>query len=178
MKELIEIYYVFFKIGAFTFGGGYTMLPLLQRDIVVDRGWAAEEDIIDYYAISQSLPGIIAANTAMMVGYRRKKIPGLVSAVLGMISPSIIIILLIAHFIKNFLHIEFVRHGFGGIRVAVAALIFKTVLEMGEKCMGDKICLLIFAAALYVFTFASVSPILPVMAGAAAGMVFKWRAGK
>jgi chromate transporter len=175
LKECLDIFAVFFKIGALTFGGGYTMLPLLQADIAKRRKWAEEEDIIDFYAISQSLPGIVAVNTSMLIGYKKGKIPGLLSACLGMICPSIIIILVIALFIENFLEIETVGYAFNGIRVAVAALIVKTAFEMGKKCLVDGACVLIFGAALLVFTFADISAVIPVMAGGIAGIVLLWR---
>jgi chromate transporter len=170
MSEMLEIFMVFFKIGALTFGGGYTMLPLLQSDIVRRRRWATEDEVLDFYAISQSLPGIVAANTAMFIGYRRGGTPGLIAAVCGVAFPSLIIILAIAAFIKNFLEIESVRHAFNGIRVAVAALITGTTVNMWRGCVKDRACVIIFLAALAVFTFADVSPITPVVAGAVAGI--------
>jgi chromate transporter len=170
-KECLNIFAVFFKIGALTFGGGYTMLPLLQADIARKRKWATEEDIIDFYAISQSLPGIVAVNTAMLIGHKKGKIPGLVSACIGMICPSIIIILVIALFIENFLAIKAVEYAFNGIRVAVAALIVKTAFDMGKKCIVDGACVLIFAIALLIFTFVRISPVIPVVAGGITGIV-------
>jgi chromate transporter len=174
-RECIDVFAAFFKIGALTFGGGYTMLPLLQADIAKKRKWAAEEDIIDFYAISQSLPGIVAVNTSMLIGYKKGKIPGLVSACLGMICPSVIIILVIALFIKNFLAIKAVEYAFNGIRVAVAALIVKTALEMGKKCLVNGVCVLIFVTALLVFTFVDISPAIPVVTGGIAGIVLARR---
>jgi chromate transporter len=171
VKEIFEIFRVFFKIGALTFGGGYTMLPLLKAEIVRDRHWATDEDVIDYYAISQSIPGIVAVNTSMFLGWNRRRVPGLLAACLGMITPSIIIILIIAGFIKNFLGHEAVIHAFNGIRIAVAALITKTVLEMGAKSLKDKTCVIIFIISLGAFTFADISPVIPVLFGAAAGVV-------
>ncbi|MDR1579541.1 MAG: chromate transporter [Synergistaceae bacterium] len=174
-KECINIFVVFLRIGALTFGGGYTMLPLLQADIAIKRKWAAEEDIIDFYAISQSLPGIVAVNTSMLIGYKKGKIPGLVCACLGVICPSIIIILVIALFIENFLAIKTVGYAFNGIRVAVAALIVKTAFDMGKKCLVDGACVLIFVIALLVFTFADISPVIPVLAGGIAGIALARR---
>ena len=110
MKELWKIFSVFFKIGALTFGGGYTVLPLLQKDVARSLNWATDEEIIDCYAISQSLPGLIAVNTAMLIGYKKGKLPGLSAAMLGVACPSIIVILTIAVFISNFLHLKAVGH--------------------------------------------------------------------
>ena len=170
MREIFEIFRVFFKIGALTFGGGYTMLPLLKSEIVRDRHWVTEEDMIDYFAISQTLPGIVAVNTSMLIGWNRRRAPGLFAACLGMVTPSIIIILIIALFIENFLEHEAVMHAFNGIRIAVGALITKTVFEMGAKSLKDKACALIFIISLGVFTFADISPVIPVLFGAAAGV--------
>ena len=170
MKEIFEIFRVFFKIGALTFGGGYTMLPLLKAEVVRDRNWVTDEEVIDYYAISQSLPGIVAVNTSMLIGWNRRRVPGLFAACLGMVAPSIIIILTIALFIKNFLGHGVVIHAFNGVRIAVGALIVKTVLEMGSKSLKDKACVLIFILSLGLFTFADISPVIPVLLGAAAGV--------
>jgi chromate transporter len=174
-EELVKIFLVFCKIGVLTFGGGYTMLPLLQKDIVQERGWTTPEEIIDYYAISQSLPGIIAVNTSMLIGYRKGKLPGLAASALGIACPSIVIILVIALFITNFLDLEIVTHAFNGIRVAVAVLIVNATVTMWKSGVKDKICMVLFLAALLVFTFAKVSPILPVVAGAVAGIALKER---
>jgi chromate transporter len=173
VSEFVKIFFAFFKVGILTFGGGYTMLPLLQRDISQKLGWATDEEIIDYYAISQSLPGIIAINTAMLIGYGRRRTSGLVAATLGMSCPSIIIILIIAVFISNFLHLEFISHAFNGIRVAVAALIFNSAISMWRSGVKDAAGFLIFAAALAAFSLADISPVWPVVAGGAAGIALK-----
>jgi chromate transporter len=173
LKELAQIYAVFFRIGALTFGGGYTMLAILQEDVVRKFRWVTNEELIDFYAISQSLPGLIGVTTAMLVGYRTKKFPGLAAAAFGVACPSIVVILFIAMFIQNFLELQFVQYAFNGIRVAVAALIINTTLAMWKSSVKDKACLFVFAATLLVFLSVSISPILPVVAGAAAGIVFK-----
>jgi chromate transporter len=171
---LWEIFSAFFKIGVLTFGGGYTMLPLIQKELVQKFGWVTDEDVIDYYAISQSLPGLIGVNTAMLVGYKKGKFPGLAAAALGMTCPSILIILAIAMFITNFLHLEIVSCAFNGIRVAVAALIVNSAVSMWKSGVKDKACFLIFLAALLAFSFGA-SPIVPVVAGAAAGIFLRER---
>ncbi|MDR1471918.1 MAG: chromate transporter [Synergistaceae bacterium] len=176
-SDPFETFAVFFKIGALTFGGGYAMLPLLQRDIVQRLGWATDEEVLDYYAISQSLPGIVAANTAMLIGYGRGKIPGLAAAVLGIALPSLLIILAIAMFIENFLYIESVGHAFNGIRAAVAALVAGTAVKMLEGCVRDSASAAIFLTALAAFAFMDVYPAIPVVAGALAGAALKGRGG-
>ena len=105
MKELFELFWMFFRIGGFTFGGGYAMLPMIQHEIVEKRKWATDEEIMNYYAVGQCTPGVIAVNTATFIGYKRKGIPGGIFATLGVIAPSIVIITVIAAFIGNFSHI-------------------------------------------------------------------------
>jgi chromate transporter len=173
LRELGQIYAVFFRIGALTFGGGYAMLAILQEDVVRKFRWVTNEELIDFYAISQSLPGLIGVTTAMLVGYRKKKFPGLAAAASGVATPSIVVILFIAMFIENFLEFQFIQYAFNGIRVAVAALIINTTLAMWKSSVKDKACFFVFMATLAVFLFVSISPILPVVAGAMAGIAFK-----
>ena len=113
MKEYWELFYSFAKIGAFTFGGGYAMLPLIQREVVEKKHWATEEEIMDYYAVGQCTPGIIAVNTATFIGYYKKGIIGGIFATLGVIFPSIVIILLIASLLQNFSDLAIVQHALG-----------------------------------------------------------------
>jgi len=175
MKELFRIFYTFFGIGALTFGGGYTMLPLFQKKIAEQRGWASQEEIMDFYAVSQCLPGIIAVNTAMQIGYKQKKIPGLIAAALGMAAPSVLAILIIAAFIQQFMEIGWVRSAFNGIRLAVLALITEAVITMWKNGVKDKAGIIIFVAAFALFTFVDVTPIFPLVAGAACGIIIKER---
>ena len=102
MKELWELYISFFKMGAVTFGGGYAMLPILQKEVVEKKAWISSEQVMDYYAVSQGLPGIIAVNVSVFIGYERRKIPGGVAAALGVGSPCLLIIMTIAAFLSNF----------------------------------------------------------------------------
>ena len=121
---------IFFKMGSFTFGGGYAMLPIIQEEIVNKRKWATDQEVLDYYAIGQSTPGIIAVNTATFIGYNQRGLIGGIVATLGIVSPSIVIITIIAMFFKNFQDYVLVQHALGGIRVVVAALILYAVLKM------------------------------------------------
>ncbi|MDD3921386.1 MAG: chromate transporter, partial [Eubacteriales bacterium] len=125
-----DLFTSFFRIGLFTFGGGYAMLPMLQREVVEKRGWATEEELLNYFAVGQCTPGIIAVNTATFVGYKQKKTMGGVVATLGVVIPSIIIITAIAALLSNFAHIPAVQHAFSGIRIAVAALIVSAVIRL------------------------------------------------
>lgn len=173
MKELANLFMVFFRIGAFTFGGGYAMLPMLQREVVEKYHWATEDELMDYYAIGQCTPGIIAINTATFVGYKNRGVIGAVFATLGMITPSIIIITLIAAFLKNFADLAIVKHAFNGIRACVCVLIFNAVIKLAKKSVVDKICLGICIAVLLLSLFTPLSPALIVILAGAAGVLFK-----
>ncbi len=124
-KDLLELFLVFFKIGAITFGGGLAMLPFLESELSVKRKWATREDLLNYYAISQVTPGIIAVNVSTFIGYKRHKIVGGIIGTLGVITPSIVIITLIAMFLSNFSENQIAQKAFAGINIAVAALLTK-----------------------------------------------------
>jgi chromate transporter len=133
MKELVSLFFTFMKIGAFTFGGGYAMLPMIQREVVNKKGYATEEEVLDYYAIGQLTPGVIAVNVATFIGYKRRGIAGAISATAGVIFPSLVIITIIAAVIQNFADIYYVKCALAGIRVAVLALIVKTIIKMAKN---------------------------------------------
>ena len=133
MQILWTLYRAFFMIGALTFGGGYAMLPMLEREIVAKHKWATQEEILDYFAIGQCTPGIIAVNTATFVGYKQKGIIGGIVATLGVVSPSIVIIMVIAAVLTNFMDVVWVQHAFAGIRVAVCALIVASVIKLAKS---------------------------------------------
>ena len=169
LKDLFKLFAVFAKIGAFTFGGGYAMLPMLERELVEKRSWVSEEDLADYFAIGQCTPGIIAVNTATFVGYKRKKIPGAVSATLGVVFPSVVLILIIAAFLRNFASFEAVKHAFSGIRACVCVLIFSSVWKLGKKALKGTVAWIVFGAVFLLASFSSVSTALLVVAAGLAG---------
>jgi len=173
MKSFFEILFVFAKVGFITFGGGYAIVPILQKEIIANRNWIKEEELIDYYAIAQCLPGIIASNTAMIIGYKRKGISGVIAAVIGIAIPSFVIILIIAMFIKNFMQYEAVTHAFNGIRAAVLALITGAAIKMWKNGVKDIFGLLIFLISLAVLIIFNVSPIIPIIAAAVCGIIIK-----
>lgn len=163
MNTLLELYLTFFKMGLFTFGGGYAMLPLLEREVVDKKGWASHEEILDYYAIGQSTPGIIAINTSTFCGYNvRGNIGGIVAS-LGFITPSIIIISIIAKFLQSFSHLAIIQHAFAGIRVAVCALVFYSVLKMIKKDANTGLKFMVFVLTFVAIGFLSISPIVVVV---------------
>ncbi|WP_317367540.1 chromate transporter [uncultured Tyzzerella sp.] len=159
MKILLELFIVFFKIGSLTFGGGIAMLPMLQREIVNNKNWATEEELIDYYSIGQCTPGIIAINTATFIGYKIKGKIGAVFSTFGMVCPSLIIIIIIASFIKNFLHIQWVMYVFAGIKIAVAGLVLEAFISFFKKNVKSKISFLLCILAFVFNLVLNISPI-------------------
>ena len=173
MKELFQLFFSFARIGGFTFGGGYAMLPMLQKEIVEKYGWVTEDELMDYYAIGQCTPGIIAVNTATFVGYKLKKVPGAIAATLGVIAPSIVIITLIAAFLQNFAELAVVKHAFNGIRAAVCVLIFNAVAKLAKKSVVDKVTLGICIVVVGLSLFTEVSPAIMVILAGGAGYLAK-----
>ncbi|HOJ09085.1 MAG TPA: chromate transporter [Clostridiales bacterium] len=171
MKELLELFVIFCRIGGFTFGGGYAMLPIIQKEIVEKRKWATDEEVLDYYAIGQCTPGIIAVNTATFIGYKRKGMIGAIAATMGMVFPSLVIITLIAAYFRHFQDYAIVKHAFVGIRAAVAALILSAVVKMWDKSIKDSAGLIIFILSFAVIAFTNVSPILVIVVSAIAGIL-------
>lgn len=173
MNELFKLFAAFARIGAFTFGGGYAMLPMLQKEVVEKNQWATEDEIMDYYAIGQCTPGIIAVNTATFIGYKTKGIPGAIAATLGIITPSIIIITIIAACLKNFADLPIVKHAFNGIRACVCVLILNAVSKLAQKSLIDKVCIGICLVVLLLSLFSPLSPAIIVILAGAAGLLFK-----
>lgn len=173
MKDLLDLFLTFAKIGGTTFGGGYAMLPILQREIVEKRNWATENELMDYYAIGQCTPGIIAVNTATFIGYRQFGIIGGILATLGVVFPSIVIITLIALFLTNFAEIAVIKHAFAGIRVCVCVLILNSIMKLGKKSIIDNRCIVIFLAVLALSLLTPISPALVVIGAGIAGYFLK-----
>lgn len=171
MKLLLQLFMAFFKIGGLTFGGGYAMLPMFKKELVEKHSWCTEEDILDYYAIAQCTPGVIAVNTASFIGYKKKGVWGAIFATLGVVTPSIIIITIIAAFINHFADNQYVAHAFSGIRVAVCALVSVTVFGLFKKNVKDILTALLAISAFVVTYFFGFSPIIAVFVAAAAGIL-------
>lgn len=177
-SSLLTLFLLFAFIGGTTFGGGYAMLPILQREIVEKRHWATDEELMDYYAIGQCTPGIIAVNTATFIGYKQFGIIGGIVATMGVVAPSIVIITIISIFLTNFADIKQVQWAFDGIRAAVVVLILDSVIKLGKKSVKDLYCWIIFLVILALSLLTDVSPILLVVAAGVAGYVFKPLADK
>lgn len=181
MPLLLDLFCAFFRIGLFTFGGGYAMLPLLQREIVEKKKWATEEEMLDYFAVGQCTPGVIAVNTATFVGFKEKKLSGAIFATLGVVSPSLVIITVIAALLSNFANIAAVQNAFAGIRVAVCVLILNSIVKLWKKSVVDKLTLGVFIAVFLGSVLLShVSPVVFIVAAAVLGIVVRvWlRTGK
>lgn len=173
MKEFWELFSTFAKIGVMTFGGGMAMLPILQREVVDSKHWATEEELVDYYAIGQCTPGIIAVNTATFVGQKRKGVAGGIVATLGVVFPSLIIISILAGLITNFSHVAWVQNAFAGIQVCVCVLIFNAVVKLLKKSVVDQRTAAIFVLVLLGGVFVNLSPVWFVVLAAAAGILLK-----
>lgn len=167
----LQLYWIFFKIGLFTFGGGYAMLPMLRREVVDKKGWATDEEMLDYYAIGQSTPGIIAINTATFTGLSKAGFFGAICATLGMVTPSLIIIMSIARFFAEFQDNPYVFSAFTGIRVVVVVLILNAVIKMGKKSITNWIHILLFVGAFAFVIFTDFSPIYAVIISGFIGMI-------
>ena len=169
--EYLELVWSFFKIGILTFGGGYAMLPMLQREIVEKKGWATEEELLNYYAIGQCTPGVIAVNTATFVGAKRKGVPGGFLATLGIVLPSLIIITVIAAVLTNFADIPAVQHALAGIRVAVVVLVGFSVWKLIRAGVKDGFGWCLFLLVFLASAMLGVSPVAAVLLAAAAGLL-------
>ena len=173
MKELLELFLTFAKIGVMTFGGGMAMLPILEREVVQNKHWATEEELVDYFAIGQCTPGIIAVNTSTFIGQKQKGIPGGIVATLGVVFPSLVIITILAGLITNFAHLAWVQNAFAGIQVCVCVLILNAVLKLLKKSVVDKRTAVIFVIVLLGNMLLSVSPVWFVLLSALSGIVLK-----
>ena len=173
MNIFLDLFFTFMRIGGLTFGGGYAMLPMLQKEVVENKKWATEEELMDYYAIGQCTPGVIAINTATFIGTKITGIPGAVAASVGVVFPSFVIITIIALFIRNFAEYEMVRHALSGITVAVFVLIVDAVLKLSKKSIIDKVGILIAAAVFLISLLTDISAAWLVIAAGILGALLK-----
>ena len=172
LKKLFQLFFVFFKIGAFTFGGGYAMIPLIQRETAENHKWISEDDIHDIIAIAESTPGPVAINSATFVGYRVAGFFGSVFATIGVVLPSYLLISAIAYLLREFYDIRVVRYAFYGIRAGVLALIFKALFMMFKKTPKEWASHLIMTFAFLVAAFVDINLIFVIIACAVFGLVY------
>ena len=173
MNIYLDLFLTFARIGACTFGGGYAMLPILQREVVNARHWATDEELADYYAIGQCTPGVIAVNTATFVGTKQAGMAGGIIATLGVVFPSVVIITLIAAFLRNFASLPAVVHAFVGIRACVCVLILNAVLKLRKSSVKDLPTAVIFVVTFLLSALLKVSPVLIVVTAGALGSVLR-----
>lgn len=173
MKTALELFLSFSRIGALTFGGGYAMIPMMEKELVEKKNYVTNAELLDYYAVSQCTPGIIAVNTATFVGHKIMGFWGAVCATLGVVFPSVVIITLIAALLTNFASIPAVMSAFAGIRVCVCVLIFNAVLRLWKTAVKDRGALILFLAVFLLSVFTDISPVAFVILCALSGVVIK-----
>lgn len=171
MNIYLDLFLTFAKMGVCTFGGGYAMLPILQREVVEKKKWATDEELADYYAIGQCTPGIIAVNTATFIGYKYRGWLGGILATIGVVFPSIVIITIIATCLNNFADIPVVQHALTGVNACVVALIASSVVKLGKTTIKDVLTTGIFLVVLVLAFFVGLSPVLLIVGAGLAGYV-------
>lgn len=167
----MNLFWSFCRIGGLTFGGGYAMLPMLQKEVVETHKWATEQELLDYYAVGQATPGIIAVNTATFIGYKEKGILGAIFATSGVVFPALIIIMSIAGFIDSFSDSNIVQHAFSGIRVAVGVLILNALVKMVKGSVKDILGIILFVATFIISIVFNISVVYIVVASALIGII-------
>ena len=173
MPKNLELFLTFARISASCFGGGYAMLPIFQRELVLKKKWLTDEQLLDLTAVAQCTPGVIAVNTATFIGQKKGGVVGGIVATLGVVFPSLLIIVALAGVITSFSHLTWVQHAFAGIRVCVCVLIFNAVLKLWKSAVKDVWGLLIFLAVLAASLLTSLSPVWYVLAAGVAGVLIQ-----
>ena len=172
-----ELFLVFAKMGMFTVGGGYAMMPIMKSELIEKRGWITDDELLDYYAIGQCTPGIIAVNVATFVGKKVKGFWGAAAATLGVVFPSVVIIMIIASFISNFSDLWYVQSAFSGIRVVVVILILNTIISMWKKSVKNVFGYITFGLAFVLSFFNIISSAVVVVLSGIAGIVYTLKFG-
>jgi len=171
LTDCIKLFFLFSKIGLFSIGGGYVMLPMMRRELVEKRGWLSDQELLDYYALSQAVPGIIATNTSTFVGFKRAGFAGAFSATAGMIFPSLVVIIAIAVFFTSMQENIIVQKAFTGIRIAVAALLVITVKDLFQKSVHSILSGILVFTAFALIVFAGISPVPVILAGVICALI-------
>jgi chromate transporter len=171
LKALLGLFWAFFAIGATTFGGGYAMLPAIERELIKKRGWISMDEALDFYTIAQITPGIIAVNVATFVGCKRNRLAGGLAATIGLVLPGVSLMVLISLFIKRFADYAVVKHAFAGIRIAVCALILNTAQKLVRGVFKDYKSVIICVIAFALSALFSVTPVLIIPAAGIAGFL-------
>lgn len=169
--ECFEIFIMFFRIGGFTLGGGYAMLPLIEREVVDNKKWLSKEEILDMYAIIQSVPGIIAINSSVFIGFKKAGIKGAFFAALGVTLPSFLVILLIAHLLLGLRDNIYMQKIFTGIRAGVTALVLVTAIRLAKSALKGYYSILIAIVSFVLIAFLNIHPIFTIIAGGFLGLI-------
>ncbi len=177
-KSFWNIYKTFFKVGILLLGGGYVILPLLQCELCEKKGWATGDELCEYYALGQSVPGIIAANMSIFVGYKLLGVRGAFAAASGIVTPAFLAIVLIAKILQEIIKLGFVQSIFWGVGVGVVILVLMAVKEMWSKSINDKFAFAIFLSAFLSSVFLRVSPVIIIIASAVAGIFYRLKSQK
>lgn len=170
-KKILQLFLVFLKIGAFTFGGGYAMIPIIQKEIVENKKWITDDDILEIIAIAESTPGPIAINSATFVGYRVAGFFGAMFATLGVVIPSFVVILIISFVLREFQHIRAVQYAFNGIRAGVLALLIKALVSMYKKAPKGLISYIVMGASFIITAFFDINVLFVIIGCAVFGLV-------
>lgn len=178
MSSLLEMFVSFFKIGLFTFGGGYAMIPMIQKEVVDNKKWITEDEMMQYFSLSQCTPGVIAVNTATFVGAKKKGVLGAIFSTLGVITPSILIITVLAYALTKFSHIPFINHAFAGIRPAVASLIFMSFIKILKSSVKNYLQVIVCIISFILVAFFNISPVYIVIIGIVYGLLIMRKRGE
>ncbi len=174
-KSFYTIFKTFFKVGTLLLGGGYVILPLLQAELVDKKGWIDSDGLCEYYALGQSVPGIIAANMSIFVGYKLRGQVGALAAVLGIVTPAFLAIILVASILEEIVHWSFIQSIFWGVGIGVILLVYLATKEMWTRSIVDKFTCIIFFAAFILSSCFKVSPALIIILSIAAGIIYRKR---
>jgi chromate transporter len=179
IKHILEIFFVFAKMGCITFGGGYVLLPIIERELIQKKGWTSTDEVLQYYTIAQVTPGIIAVNISTFIGYKRAKVAGGIAATLGFTMPSVTMIVLVSLLLKNFANLEIAQHCFNGVKLAVGALILDTVWKLVKNLvkkertlLKNSISLVIFIISFLMSVIFNTNPVIIVLCAGLAGFLF------
>lgn len=174
-KSFYTIFKTFFKVGTLLLGGGYVILPLLQSELVEKKGWIDSDGLCEYYALGQSVPGIIAANMSIFVGYKLRGQTGALAAVLGIVSPAFLAIVLLASILEEIVHLTFIQSIFWGVGIGVILLVFLAAKEMWSKSIVDRFTCIVFFAAFILSSCFHVSPAIIIILAIISGVVYRQR---
>lgn len=170
-SELLDIFVTFFKIGAFTIGGGLAMIPIIEREVVENKKWLEQSEVEDVFAIVQSVPGVIAINSSIFIGYKRAGIKGALSAAVGVILPSFVIILIVASILFGIQDNLYMRKAFAGAKAGVTALLFYTVMKLSKSSLKSKTSISLAVAAFILITFFEIHAFFAILGGALLGFI-------